>query len=119
MSDLLIAIDQKINFDYDKKCRFGMFIRLAPGYVSHFPGQVRTWYYRGDKFTTEESKMLRNLLYMIKKRIKEYDRIELYDNTKVENKIVVKITDGVVEINQLQRYREMLNGYSLPIFLKT
>lgn len=96
-----------------------MFVRLRPGYVSHFAGQVRTWSFRGDKYTDQESKMLKNLLNLLKNKFQFYDRIIIYDHHKtVDEKEIVKIVDGVVSINKLHRYSHILENYSLPNFLK-
>jgi hypothetical protein len=101
------------------RCRFDVFVRLKPGIRSTFRNQARTWCYRGDKYTDQEYKMLRNLLSHIKKNLAIYDRIELYDNHKgPEERIILKLTDGTIERNQLKQYELMLLNYPLPEYLK-
>lgn len=102
-----------------RKARFGLFIRLKPGTLSYFPNQKRVWYYPGDKFTDEEYKMLRNLLNHLKKKVYDYDRVELYDNNKgIEERIIFKMTDGIIEANAINQYSLMLLNYPLPEWLK-
>ena len=102
-----------------RRCRFDLFVRIKPGYPSNFKDQKRTWCYRGDKFTDQEPKMLRSLLNLVKNRIAIYDRIELYDNQKTgEERILLKIVDGVVCDNRLKVYSLMLATYALPAWLK-
>jgi hypothetical protein len=62
--------------------------------------------------------MLRNLVKMLDKRIAMYDRVELYDNDKTgDERIVLKITDGCIERNDIHLYSLMLTNYILPQWL--
>jgi hypothetical protein len=113
-----LEVARRANLDKNY-CRFTMFVRLAPGYISQFRDQQRTWCFRGDKYTDDEAKMLKNLLNLLKNKIQLYDRIELYDHDRtIEKKIILKITDGVVSINDLKDYKGKLHNYALPVFLK-
>ncbi len=113
------AMNPQSSPEGSKRCRFDLFVRIRPGTPSPFKGQQRTWCYRGDKYTDQEYKMLRNLLSHLKKSLHLYDRIELYDNDKgPEERIVVKIVDDLIERNQLRQYELMLLNYPLPDFLK-
>ena len=63
--------------------------------------------------------MLRNLLNLMKKKIQGFDRVILYDNANPpETREVVRIIDGVLEINRIGTYRMMLGNYDLPDVLK-
>ncbi len=108
--------------EISKRCRFDMFVRKKPdepGFYSK-KGPQRTWCYRGDKYATEEHQMIRKLLNHLQKQIAVYDRVILYDNHKAEDeRILLKITDGLIEINHLNKYQLMLINYSLPDYLKT
>lgn len=105
--------------DASKRCRFDMFVRLAPGNVSPFKDQKRSWCFRGDKFTDDPPRMLRNLLNLLKKRISIYDRIIIYDNhNRADEREIVRIIDGVIERNELQKYAMLLTGYPIPDFLR-
>jgi hypothetical protein len=117
---LMVAWDKKNPApDQKRQCRFMLFIRLREGIVSHFKDLKRTGYYRGDRYTDREPEMLRNLVKMLDKRLSMYDRIELYDNDKTgEERIVLKITDGCIERNDMQLYSLMLTNYLLPKWLK-
>lgn len=102
------------------RCRFDLFVRLSPGIVSFFPNQVRTWCYRGDKYTDQESKMLRNLLKLCVKNFSVYDRIVLYDHSNQgDEETILKIVDGVIEVNRIRVYSLMLLNYTLPLWLKS
>lgn len=103
------------------RCRFDCFIKIQPGFVSWLPGQKRTWCYRGDLFTDREAQMLRNLLTVVKKRVRVAAVIELYDNSYAngsDDQKILKISAGIVEINRLHLYKEFLTNYHLPEFLK-
>lgn len=111
------------------QCRFGLFVKLKPGIISHFPNQKRTWYFNGNKFTDIEKKMFRNLLSHQINKSHLYAITELYDNQFANDepdRLVLKIVDTVhngtvdrtIEKNNLQQYQEFLTGYPLPDFLK-
>lgn len=113
------TITPEIPPEVSKRCRFDLFIRIRPGIPSFFKDQQRVWTYRGDKFTDEYHKMLRNLLNLVKKNITMYDRLILQDNDKLlEERIILKIIDGIIEVNALNQYSLMLLNYPLPDFLK-
>lgn len=98
-----------------------MFIRLEPGQASRYPGRSLTWCHRGDKFTNDPEKMLCNLLRMYIKNPGKYSLIELYDNTKPKNdkeRVILRVFNGVIEINRLQLYNAMLTKFVLPEYLK-
>lgn len=120
MGFLLQQIDKVSNFKDRKACRFTMFVRLRPGYVSHFKNQVRTWCFRGDKYTAEEPKMLKNLINLVKNKLTFYDRIIIYDHDKaLEDREILKIVDDEIQINLLDRYQHtVLKDYAIPKFLK-
>jgi len=104
-----------------KRCRFDMFVRKKPGEpgFNSRKGPQRVWTLRGDKYATEEHHMIRKLLNHLQKEMAVYDRVILYDNHKAEDeKIILKITDGVIERNKLNNYQLMLINYSLPAYLK-
>lgn len=111
------------------QCRFGLFVKLKPGILSHLPGQKRTWYFNGNKFTDEEKKMFRYLLSHQLNKSHLYCITELYDNqfaTDQPDRLVLKIVETItqgrafrnIEKNNLQQYQEFLKGYPLPDFLK-
>lgn len=115
----MMAVYAQQNPETKTQCRFMLFIRLRPGIPSHFKDQSRTGYYRGDKYTDQECEMLRNLIRMLDKRLQQYDRIELYDNDKQQDeRIILKITDEVIEKNDLNLYSLMLSKYLLPQWIK-
>jgi hypothetical protein len=126
-SNYLLAVANKKTVpsaptDQERRCRFDLFIRISPGNPginAGSKGLQRTWCYRGDKYTQEEYKMLRNLLKIVVKNVQLYDRIELYDNQKAPaERILLKMTDGIIERNRLQLYELMLLNYPLPDYLK-
>lgn len=103
--------------------KFAMFVRLFPGIPSHFPGIKRTFCYRGDKWYDEEKMQLRSLLSLVKKSLDKFELLELYDNhysKDQEQRLVLKIFQGVVHINRLHymHYAEMLQHYPLADFLQ-
>lgn len=103
------------------RARFDMFVVLKPGTVTWFPGQKTTWCYRGDRFTSEENRMLPSLLQILIKKIDSFRLIEIYDNKfpfQDPRRLVAKISDGVVEKNELKFYNWMLNKVILPDYLK-
>lgn len=111
------------------QCRFGLFVKLKPGVISHLPGQKRTFYFNGNKFTDIEKKMFRNLLNHQLNKAHLYCITELYDNEFANDqpdRLVLKIIenvnagkiDRIVEKNNLGNYREFLNGYPVPDYLK-
>lgn len=115
------AIAPKNSSKPENRCRFDLFVRKRPGLPGFYTrnGPVRTFCFRGDKFTNEENQMLRNLLKLLIKNIGEYDRVELYDNDKSgEERIIVKITNNVIEDNNLNLYSLMLDKLILPVWLK-
>lgn len=116
---LMVVYNQQNPEKRKGQCRFMLFVRLKPGVPSHFNNQSRTGYYNGDKYTDKESEMLRNLIKMLDKRLSMYDRVELYDNDKPgDERIILKITDGVIDRNQVHLYSLMLTNYILPQWLK-
>jgi len=111
------------------KCRFGLFVKLKEGIISHFPERKRVWYYPGDKFTDIEKKMFRNLISHHLNKSHLYCITELYDNQFAncqEERIALKIVDSVqhgfvtriIERNNLMLYSDFLRGYPLPDYLK-
>lgn len=101
------------------RCRFDMFVRIAPGIASTYKDQKRSWCYRGDKYTDEPPRMLRNLLNLLKKNDGKFDRVILYDNhATADTREIVRIIDGVLEVNRINRYAMMLHNYQLPAYLK-
>lgn len=116
---LMVAYDKQNPVKEKGQCRFMLFVRLCPGIVSHFNNRERTGYYPGDKYTNKEPEMLRNLIKMLDKRLATYDRIELYDNVKNgKERIILKVTDGCINHNDLHLYSFMLTNYILPQWLK-
>lgn len=104
------------------RARFDLFVKLKPGIVSHLPGQKRTWCYRGDKFTDDEPKMLRNLIQMASKRLDSLEILEIYDNRLPLDspaRIILKISSGVIEKNRMQYYRDMISTMPLTETFKT
>lgn len=107
---------------FKKRCRFDCFVRLSPGNVSHFPGQKRTFCYRGDKFTDQEPVMIRNLVRMITKNLQKFDLVELYDNNLPPDspaRIILKISGGIIEKNRLPYYKRDLVQLVIPEPFKT
>jgi hypothetical protein len=107
--------------ELSRRCRFDMFVRKKPGEpgFNSKKGPQRTWCLRGDKYATEDHQMIRKLLNHLQKDISKYDRVILYDNHKAEDeRILLKITDGLIETNHLNKYQLMLINYSLPDYLK-
>lgn len=105
--------------DPSTRCRFELFVRLKPGVPSPFKDQKRTWCYRGDKYTDEPHKMLRNLLRMVEKQFTAYEILILSDNDQgSDEKTVLKIVSDTIQRNQLHQYALMLSNFKLPEFLK-
>jgi hypothetical protein len=108
------------NDKLENRCRFDMFVRKKPGLPGFFTrnGPIRTFCFRGDKYTDDEPKMLRNLLSLLQKKFVEWDRVELYDNAKSgEDRMIIKIVDYTIEVNELNLYSLMLERYILPKWL--
>lgn len=104
------------------RCRYGLFVRINFPEVKKFPNNLPTWYYRGDKFTLDENKMLINLVKMFINHHNKYQIAELYDNNKDRNdpaRIIIRFKAGIVEENRLQNYSDALNKIILPPYLKT
>lgn len=107
--------------DLRRRARFDLFIVLKPGITSWFPHQKRAFCYRGDKFIKDEKRMLPSLIRLLIKKIECFETVELYDNDfhfQNDNRVILKITAGVVEINKLQNYSRLLTKVSLPVFLR-
>jgi len=104
------------------RSRFDMFVVLKPQAVSRYPKRSLAWCHRGDKYTDDPDKMLCNLLKMFINHYKQYQLVELYDNTRPKNdpeRIIMKLKDGVIEINRLlPLYSPMLTKIYLPEYLK-
>lgn len=104
-----------------KQSRFTLFVKLKQGIISHFPGQERVWCFRGDKFAKTEQRQIKNLINHIENKIINYQIVELYDNNFEKNKpqrLIIKYKDGIIEKNDLFRYKTILSNYSIPKFLK-
>lgn len=100
------------------RCRFDLFVRMRPGISSNFTDQKRSWCYRGDKYTDEPHRMLRNLLKLVQKKFPLYDRVILYDNdAPIECREILRIIDDNIEKNRLNQYSLMLLNFHLPEFL--
>lgn len=107
-------------------CRFMMFTVLWR-VIAIERKQKPEWWQRGDKFEKEEpAKMLQDLLRMIENHGSDWITVVLYDMTipKWERgpegkplRWIVKIQRGVVEINRLKNYSEMLTDFVIPNFL--
>lgn len=100
-----------------QRARFDLFVKLKPGIVSHYPDRKRTWCYRGDKFTNDESKMLKNLIQLAIKRIDQLEVLELYDNRlpmDSDSRTILKISSGIVEKNRLQYYQDLVQSMVIP-----
>jgi hypothetical protein len=98
------------------RCRFDMFVKVKPGIASPHRSQQRTWCYRGDKFTTEEPKMLKNLIKHIINNGEAWGLIELYDNTISKDngqRILLRIQNGTIRHTRLADYQHMLTDFPL------
>lgn len=107
--------------DLKRRARFDMFVVLKKGVTSWFPHTKRSFCYRGDKFTTDEKRMLPSLVRLLIKKIDCFETVEIYDNDfhfQNESRIILKITAGIVEKNDLQKYSRLLTRVSLPVFLR-
>lgn len=107
--------------DLRRRARFDMFVVLKKGVTSWFPERKRAFCYRGDKFTADEKRMLPSLIRLLIKKMDQFETVELYDNDfhfHNDNRIILKITAGVVEKNDLQKYSRLLTKVSLPVFLR-
>lgn len=96
------------------RCRFDLFVRVADP-RRHY--NKETFCYRGDKFTDQPPLMLQKLVKMFAKNIHEYRVAELYDNTRPkddEDRIVIKLVNGVIEKNRLLEYAPMLQHFAIP-----
>jgi hypothetical protein len=103
------------------QCRFELFVRLRTGLISMFKDQQRCWCYRGDKYTDEEPRMLKNLLNLAKNKVDNYFLMELYDNNKPRNdgqRLILKVQDRKIKVNRLNNYADMLQQFPLPEWLK-
>jgi len=103
------------------RCRFDMFTVLKPGLEKNFVNKKREWTYSGDKYTNELPKMLWNLIKMLIKNVNSWQTVELYDNTRPKSdpdRIILRISNGVITKNRLQEYSAMLDQFPLPDFLK-
>lgn len=123
LNHLLMVAYKTVNppapVDLTTRCRFDLFVRVRPGNLTNFRDQQRTWCYRGDKYTNEEHKMLRNLLNLVKSKLQIYDRVILYDHSyQGEENIVLKIIDDNIQVNAITKYSLMLLNYPLAEWMK-
>lgn len=103
------------------RCRFDLFVSLYQEISSPFPGNSKTWTYRGDKWTQYEPSMLRKLLRHVIRKRNLYQMILLYDNTYHKGnpmREVLKIYNQVVEKNRLYDYKDMISDEPLPDYLR-
>lgn len=104
------------------RCPFDMFVRYRPGL--HTKG---TFCYRGDYRGkgvapfTEPQKMLQALLRFFSRKHYQWMVVEIYDNNYLKNdnrRVLLKYCNGMVEVNRLHNYNEMLNDFPIPDWLK-
>jgi hypothetical protein len=104
------------------RCYFDMFVRYRPGL--HTKG---TFCYRGDYRGkgvppfTEPPKMLQALLRFFDRKHYQWVVVEIYDNTypKSDNRrTVLKYCNGLLELNRLHNYADMLTDFPMPDWLK-
>lgn len=103
------------------RCRFELFVSLKPDQVQRYPNNQLSWCHRGDKYSTNEDQMLCNLVRMFLKHYTNWRLCELYDNDKgpkfSQERIVLKMCNGVIEINKLTDYMPQLYKLILPSWL--
>ncbi len=102
------------------RCRFDLFVRLEQGTASTFKDMQRKWCFRGDAYTDIESKMLKNLLNLIKNHGQKYFIMELYDNTLPKDngeRLILKIQQKLIRVNRLPEYSAMLTDFPLESIL--
>lgn len=107
--------------DLRKRARFELFVVLKPGIVSWFPDRKRAFCYRGDKFTDNESRMIKSVVQILIKKIDLFQVAEIYDNDyhfQNENRIILKYSAGIVEKNLLDKYKKALTRIPMPDYLK-
>lgn len=117
----VISIKDLTLQDLRRRARFDMFVALKPGVITWFPDRKITWCYRGDKFTDVESRMLSSLVRVLIKKMDLFKTVEIYDNDfhfQNEDRIILKISSGVVEKNILDKYKKALDRVPLPDYLK-
>ncbi len=102
------------------RCRFDLFVRLKSGQISYYKDQQRCWCYRGDTFTDQEDKMLRNLLKVIKNHGQKFFLMELYDNQMTKDngqRLVLKIHAGLIRVNRLNQFAHWLRNFPIAEIL--
>lgn len=103
-----------------ERCRFDLFVRVKETLPARFLNGKKEFCFRGDKHDTEPAKMIRYLLGIVKNHHRQYNVMELYDNTKPKTdreRVIVKVLNGQVKINRLTLYTELLKDFHLPEIL--
>lgn len=104
-------------------CRFRMFVRVKENSTFRFKNfnDPLVGWYRGDRYEKANvHKMLSYLLGIIKNHRQQYAVMELYDETKPKtdpSRVILKMNGGMVQINRIPDYSDMLSGVALPEWL--
>jgi hypothetical protein len=101
-----------------KQCRFYLFIRWRPGRRAY---GAATSCYNGDRYKDQLSEQLIRVIKLFEKYKEDAAVAMVYDNTKGkhdEEYPIVKLTNGVLEVNRVRDFQALLDGYSLPAILK-
>jgi hypothetical protein len=109
-----------ITIEKKPRCRFDMFTRRKKNSIEPVKNAKEEFTYRGDKYSTDPSKMLKLLVGMVKNYHRQYVVMELYDNTKPKgdpDRIILKMLNGIPKINRLPDYAELIIDYPLPEYL--
>jgi hypothetical protein len=101
--------------------RFSLFVHLYNNVQSKFPGGERKFTYRGDKYEEKAHKQLQYLLNLIQNYGHTFHVAQLTDNSLPKDdgqRMLLKRHKGIVTVNNLENYPDLLTDYPVPSFLK-
>ena len=103
-----------------KECPIYLFVRWKPG-TRKFGNPTST--YNGSKFVEDGDlgKMIISLVKILEKQHQNAALALIYDNRIPKydrDRDIVKMNNGVVEINELKKYEPIMYGFQLPVWLK-
>lgn len=103
-----------------RECPVYLFVRWKPG--------VRKWgqptsTYNGNKWVEDDDlgKMIINLIKILEKEHSKVALALIYDNRIPKydrERDIVKINNGVIEVNALKKFESAMHGFQLPEWLK-